>query len=98
MWSPNLLFQVLDQGRHARGGIAAIERRGNHRVMLVRTVLPGHDFIRVGLAPPIRRVGAEARQEQGLRVCAKNLRAERCPWRSSPPALPARAKACQSGS
>ena len=54
MWSPNLLFEVLDQGRHSRGGIAAIEGRGDHRVLLLRTVLPGHDFIRVGLAPPIR--------------------------------------------
>ena len=76
MWSPNLLFQVFDQGRHARGGLAAVERGGHYPVMLVGTVLPGHVFIRVGLAPPIGRVGAEARQEQGARVGVEDLGAD----------------------
>jgi hypothetical protein len=69
-------LQMFDQGRHARGGFPAVERGRNHRMVLAGTVLPGHDFVRVGLVPPIGRVAAEAREEQGARVGGEDLRAE----------------------
>src|ERR1035441_2149182 len=64
-----LALQMLDQGGHPRGGVTAIEWRCHHCMMLLRTVLPGHDFVRAGLAPPIRRIGPESRQEESPRVC-----------------------------
>ena len=71
-----LALQMFDQGRHARGGVPAVERGRHHGMVLAGTVLPGHDFIRVGLAPPIGRVAAEARQEEGARVGGEDLGAE----------------------
>ena len=69
-------LQMLDQGRYPRGGVVAIERRCHHCMMLLRTVLPGHDFIRVGLAPPVRRIGPESREEERPLIRLEDLRAE----------------------
>ena len=66
-------LQMLDQGRHSGGGLATVERRGDNRMVLTRTILPSHDFIRVRLPPPIRRIGSEPRQEKSARVCVQNL-------------------------
>jgi len=69
-------FQMFDQGRHARGGFLAIERRTHYPMMLARTVFPSHRVVRVGLAPPIGRVATETWQEEGARVGVQDLRAD----------------------